>query len=187
MTGGADLPRTARGRGLVLIGLRRAGKSTVGRALAAALGRPFCDVDDLVLARTGRTPAAWIRDAGVEAFRDVEVEAVRAAVAAPGAVIAAGGGTPLRAENRERLRAHGVVVYLRTDARTSARRAASDAAPESRPALSGAAAAEEPYLLYVERDDAYRAFADAIVDAAPPVERVVAACLALRGVGTGVD
>lgn len=177
----------SRGTGRVLVGLRRAGKTLVGRSLAAALGRPFVDVDALVLERTGRTSAAWIRDAGLAAFREAEAEAVRAAASVAGAVIATGGGSPLREDNRAALAAGGRVIYLRLDPWTAARRAAEDPDAASRPPLAVGSARDEAFALFVERDATYRAFADAIVDASPAVERVVAACVALRGVAPGFD
>ena len=48
--------------GVVLIGLRRAGKTTVGRQLAEGLGLPFVDLDDVIAERAGRPVADIIAD-----------------------------------------------------------------------------------------------------------------------------
>jgi shikimate kinase len=166
--------------GVALIGLRRAGKTTVGRALASALGRPFVDTDLLILERTGRAPAEWIARFGLAAFREVERGAVAAAVVAPGAVVATGGGAPLLPANRARLRSHGKVLYLRADPRTLLDRAAADADPAARPPLGGPAH-DEPFRLHVERHPTYMDCCDAVVDAERPVADVVAACLRALG------
>jgi shikimate kinase len=179
MTGAADLLE-ARGPGLALIGLRRAGKSTVGRALATRHATPFVDLDALIAARTGRTAGEWIRERGPEAFRQAEADALAAAAEDETALIATGGGTPLREENRLRLHRHGTILYLRADPWILARRAA-EGERDERPVIGDGTLADEPFRLFVERDDLYRDFCDAVIDAGRPVEEVVATCLALVG------
>ena len=66
---------------ILLIGMMGAGKTSVGRALAARLGRPFLDNDALVLARTGREPADI--DATDERVAQVIKAAVQEAKDAP--------------------------------------------------------------------------------------------------------
>ena len=97
---------------IVLCGMPGAGKSAAGREIALRLGRPFISTDDLVTEMTGRTPEKWILEEGETAFRDAEEEAVRLAVLTPGAVIALGGGTVLREDNRRRIRQIGRVYRL---------------------------------------------------------------------------
>lgn len=98
-------------RHLVLIGMMGVGKSTVGRALARALGRPFLDSDDAVEARSGRTVADIFAADGEAAFRAVEAEVMAALLDDPRpSVIAAAGGSVLDAGTRERLRSAGTVV-----------------------------------------------------------------------------
>lgn len=97
---------------LVLIGLPGVGKTTVGRALARQLGRPFWDSDEEIEKKTGCTPEDWILRDGEAAFRAVEAETVRALAGKRGAVLAVGGGAVLDRENRMALRAGGEVICL---------------------------------------------------------------------------
>ena len=83
-------------RRIVLTGFMGAGKSTVGRILAARLRWPFLDIDSLITAEHGRTVAQIFADHGEEHFRRLEFEAI-ARVLDPAheysqAVIALGGG-----------------------------------------------------------------------------------------------
>ncbi|MFM8387164.1 MAG: type I 3-dehydroquinate dehydratase [Planctomycetia bacterium] len=147
-------PRTS----VSLVGLRGAGKSTVGRALAQRLGRPFVDLDEEVLRQTGRSSAAWIERAGLEAFRSVEAQALARLEGRRGLVVATGGGVLERRENAARLRALGPVAWLDATAGLCADRVAQDASP--RPLLAGAGSRlEEAQQLKARRDPHYAAVA----------------------------
>ncbi len=104
-------------RHLVLVGMMGAGKSTIGRALAAQLGRPLLDSDDMVVERAGRSVREIWNDDGEDRFRQLEAEALRDALAAEEpSVIAAAGGIVLREENRELLKRADIdVVWLLAD------------------------------------------------------------------------
>ncbi|HWP34554.1 MAG TPA: shikimate kinase, partial [Thermodesulfobacteriota bacterium] len=93
------------GRNLVLVGLMGAGKSAVGRALAARLGRPFVDTDALVEARAGRPIPAIFAAGGEAAFRALEREVVAEVASRGGQVIATGGGAVVDPASRAALRA----------------------------------------------------------------------------------
>ena len=97
---------------LVLIGMPGSGKTTVGRILAARLGKEFIDLDELTARRVGRTPDAIIREDGERFFRDCETGAAFAAAARTGAVIATGGGCVLRDINMDALRRNGVICMI---------------------------------------------------------------------------
>ena len=97
---------------IVLIGMPSSGKTTVGRALAAATGRDFIDLDEEIVKAAGRDIPSIFREAGENAFRDMESDAVCAASKRSGAVIATGGGAILRKENVFRLKQNGVLVFL---------------------------------------------------------------------------
>jgi shikimate kinase len=97
---------------LVLIGLMASGKTTVGRLLAKALGRPFVDADLEVEARTGRSIPDIFATDGEAVFRDLEAEAIADLCRRDGLVIATGGGAVLRPANREALRRSGLVFWL---------------------------------------------------------------------------
>ena len=66
---------------MALVGFMGAGKSAVGRELAAALGIPFVDTDDLIVAKAGPI-AAIFAERGEAGFRALEADVVTAAVAA---------------------------------------------------------------------------------------------------------
>jgi shikimate kinase len=96
------------------------GKTTVGRALAGRLDRPFLDSDVMIEAQTGRTVAQIFETDGEAAFRALETEVLESALGSvPPPVIAAAGGVVLSSANRGRLRdaslQGGTVVWLRAD------------------------------------------------------------------------
>ena len=103
MTGG---PR------VVLVGAMGAGKTTVGRRVAEALGVDFLDTDQMVERVAGRTVAEIFVDDGEPHFRDLERAAVAEALGAHDGVLALGGGAVLDPATRERLTGHPV-VFLR--------------------------------------------------------------------------
>lgn len=100
---------------VVLVGLPSAGKSSVGRELAAATGRDFVDLDALVEERTGRSPADWITSRGEEAFREVEARLAVECAGRDNQVIATGGGTVIDPLARYALWNSGPVVWLDAD------------------------------------------------------------------------
>lgn len=155
------------GVGLVLVGYRGTGKSTVGRLLAARTGRAFVDVDDEIVARAGKTIRAIFADSGEPAFRDIEEAVVRDLAAAnPGAILGTGGGTILREANRRALRSFGLVAWLRAEASELARRIEADAASrETRPSLTGKGVLEEISEVLTIRTPLYQEVAHVIVDA----------------------
>lgn len=105
------------GRHIVLVGMMGAGKSTVGRALAAQLGRPLFDSDAMIEARAGRTVREiWVTE-GEPAYRVIETGVLLEALADPEpAVIAAAGGVVLSAANRSALaESNALVVWLLAD------------------------------------------------------------------------
>jgi shikimate kinase len=101
---------------VTLIGFMGAGKSTVARLLGELLGLSVVEVDQLVLARSGKTSiAAIFEEQGEERFREWESEAAAELSRASDLVISVGGGLAARAGNAKHLKANGgVVVYLRT-------------------------------------------------------------------------
>lgn len=159
-------PRTS----IVLIGLRRSGKTTLGRALAAATGRTFLDTDELLLQRTGRSAAEWLRSAGEAALRAAEAELLSALVAERGSdagpcVLATGGGTVLARNAAALLPRLGRVIWLDISVATAAARATASMDEHERPLLIGRSVAEESALLHAQRAPLYAALAAARIDA----------------------
>lgn len=95
-----------------LVGPMGAGKTTVGRQLAQALGYTFVDSDHEIEARTG-ADIPWIFQVeGEEGFRRREAQAIDDLTTRPNIVLATGGGAVLNADNRALLHERGFVVYL---------------------------------------------------------------------------
>lgn len=92
---------------LVLVGPMAAGKTSVGRRVARRLGMPFIDTDKRIIAEHGQIPTIFATH-GEERFRELERDAVSAALL-EGGVVSLGGGAVADAETRDRLRAYPVV------------------------------------------------------------------------------
>lgn len=155
----------APGRNLVLIGLMGTGKTTVGRLVAAALGRPFVDTDDAVETRAGTTVAAVFAAEGERGFRAREAEEIRRVAATRGQVVAVGGGAVLDPANVTHLRSTGDLLLLDARPETLAARIADDAGGPVRPLLApGGDPATRLADLRALRDGAYRSAAAHAVD-----------------------
>ena len=149
---------------LYLVGYRGTGKTTVGRLLADALGRPFVDLDERIETDAGRSIAAIFADEGEAGFRDRETAALQAAVGAY-SIIATGGGVVLREGNRRLLKSTGFVVWLQALAEILWERIRADTLTAARrPNLTSGGLGEIVELLAV-RERFYREVADAVVDA----------------------
>ncbi|MDH4037813.1 MAG: 3-dehydroquinate synthase [Candidatus Krumholzibacteria bacterium] len=98
---------------VVLCGFMGTGKTAVGRILAASLGVPFLDTDDMVESETGMSVAEIFSRDGEARFRELESEACASINTRGGAVVATGGGILLREENARRLASLGQMVLLR--------------------------------------------------------------------------
>ena len=107
---------------IVVIGFMGAGKTSVGRLVARALGREFVDTDLMIERSTRMTIAELFQREGELSFRRREMAAIDRAISVPGRVIAVGGGAVLSAENRTALKQAGLLVYLRATPETLAGR-----------------------------------------------------------------
>jgi shikimate kinase len=168
---------------IILMGYRCSGKTSAGRHLAALLGRPFFDTDELIRHRTGKTIEAIVAERGWPAFRDAERGVIRNLALLDGGVIASGGGTFLDARNVESLKKGGFFVWLVADAATIARRLEKDqAGGNKRPSLSGEPAEMEVREILAQREPLYRRLADIAVDTTEiKADRVAEAiCAGLR-------
>lgn len=102
-------------RNIVLIGMPGSGKTTVGRMLAQLLRRPFLDLDADIEAAAGMGIPEYFSKYGEPAFRELEADRMAGAGLMHGGVIACGGGTPLREDNRLAMRQNGRVYHLVRD------------------------------------------------------------------------
>ena len=97
---------------LCLVGPMGAGKTTIGKKLAAQLGAEFIDCDDEIESRTGTTIPVIFDIEGEEGFRDREEKILEELIARTGLVLATGGGCVIREVNRTVLKKADVVIYL---------------------------------------------------------------------------
>lgn len=163
------------GEHLILIGYRGTGKTTVGRLLAARLGRPFADADERVEAAAGCPIADLFARGGEAEFRAREAAALAELCAGPPAVIATGGGAVLRESNRALLRASGFVAWLVAPPEVLwARIRADPATAARRPNLTARGGPDEVRELLAAREPLYRAAADFAADCAAASPEAVA-------------
>lgn len=147
---------------IVLTGFMGAGKTTVGRLLAARLGRAFLDSDELIVQRAGKEIAAIFAGEGAVHFRGLESKIAAELAALHNLVIATGGRLMLDPDNHAALAPGNLVLCLQADPEEIHRRLAAD--PTARPLLQTPAAAgaatpqERIAQLLRERAAAYAQF-----------------------------
>lgn len=164
-----------------LVGFMGSGKSTVARLVAAAIGRPSVDLDEVVELSSGRPVPEIFAEDGEEAFRGAETQALLSLSEQPPSVVACGGGVVLRPENRAALKRMGTVVFLSVSAAEALARIGD---VSTRPLLSGAGGALAATALLAAREGLYRSVADVVVDTEgrTPDEVAEAVVAALGGV-----
>ncbi|MDB5861030.1 MAG: shikimate kinase [Ramlibacter sp.] len=159
------------------------GKTTVGRQLGRRLRLPFFDSDHAIEERLGCSIRDYFAQQGEDAFRDVEQEVLAELAAGPACVLATGGGSVLRAANREVLREQGHVVYLRSSPEDLYRRLRHDT---QRPLLQVDDPLDRLRTLHAQRDPFYREAAHFTVEtgrpSVPTLVNMIAMQLELAGV-----
>jgi len=140
----------------VLVGLMGCGKSSIGKRLARKLGIPLIDLDDCIVDKAGMSIPEIFAERGEEGFRDLESLALKEVIGQR-AVIATGGGIVMRKSNRELLRKHPPVIWLKASPKFLAKRIDGDT---NRPLIAAGdtlkrlkALAEIRYPLYEECSD----------------------------------
>ncbi len=149
---------------LVLVGPMGAGKSSIGRRLAARFGAVFVDVDHEIEVRTGASIPMIFECEGEAGFRARERAVLAQILAGSGQVIATGGGAVLDTGNRAAMRAHGFVVHMHADVDTQLARLARD---RTRPLLAGDDRSDVLRRLAVERAPLYADAAHLRFDTGP--------------------
>ncbi len=154
------LPDTLTGRSIALVGLMGAGKTSIGRRLAARLGLPFRDADTEIELAAGCTIPEIFDRYGEPAFRDGERRVIRRLLAGDPMVVAFGGGAFMDPDTRAIAREEAVTVWLRCSLPTLVRRVATR---DNRPLLANGDAEGTLRRLMDIRHPVY-AEADVIVD-----------------------
>jgi shikimate kinase/3-dehydroquinate synthase len=157
---GATLPAGLAGRSVVLVGLMGAGKTSIGRRIAARLGLPFRDADAEIELAAGCTIAELFERFGEPAFRDGERRVIRRLLLGEPLVLATGGGAYMDGDTRAIVRSEAVCVWLRVKLPILARRVA---LRSHRPLLRNADPAAVLERLMAARHPTY-AEADIVVD-----------------------
>jgi len=147
---------------IVLIGFMGSGKTTVGIRLSYRLRKSIEDTDKLIERRQKRTIREIFEQDGEDSFRELETELLREAVLKmKNQIVSVGGGTPIKEENRALLKQLGTVVYFRVKPETVCERLKNDT---TRPLLQCANPLERITKLLEQREEAYEACADIILD-----------------------
>jgi len=115
----ADIRRSSRRfrlkKTVALVGMMGAGKTAVGRSVAAKLGVPFLDSDaEIEAAANLSVPEIFQRD-GEAFFRKREAEVIRRLLEARRGILSTGGGAYLAQTNRDNIREKGVALWLDAD------------------------------------------------------------------------
>jgi len=111
----ADITSALGQRSVVLVGMMGAGKSTIGRRLAARLRLPFLDADIEIEAAAGMSIPDIFEIHGEPHFRDGEARVIARLLDSGPAVLATGGGAFMREEARNRVRDKAVSIWLKAD------------------------------------------------------------------------
>ena len=147
---------------VVLIGYRGAGKSTVGKIVAARLGRVLVSTDAEIVKLSGQTIPDIVEQHGWEYFRDLESKVCQELAGRNGLVIDTGGGAILRPRNVELLKETGRLFWLTASVSTITERIGHDT---QRPSLTGVKSfVDEIQDVLRERTPKYQAAGDYILE-----------------------
>ena len=159
-------------RNIILIGPMGSGKSTIGNIIARRLHREFQDSDHFIEERTGVDIARIFDIEGEQGFRDRESNALNELLGQNDRVIATGGGSILREENRQLLKQKGYIIFLDTSVNQQLHRLRRD---KKRPLLQTENPRERLEILLAERRPIYLDLADLAVKTDKRVARRLAA------------
>lgn len=176
---------------LFLVGPMGAGKTTVGKALAEALGSRFLDHDDLIVHLAGCSIPEIFKEHGEPYFRQFEHDCLDASLTGTDAVfsaekkvpllplpahavVAGGGGIAGRADNRELIRQNSVCIYLHLEVEEQYQRVKDDT---NRPMIHVSDIKGRLNELFLQRDPQWREIADLIINTNDTVDNIVARCI----------
>jgi shikimate kinase len=165
-------------RSVVLVGMMGAGKSTIGRRLAARLRLPFLDADIEIEAAASMSIPDIFSTHGEQYFRDGEARVIARLLDSGPAVIATGGGAFMREETRKRIAGKAVSIWLKADLDVIMKRVKRRA---DRPLLQTEDPTATVARLLEAREPVYQSADLTILSRDVPHERIVDECMdALR-------
>ncbi|WP_272669885.1 shikimate kinase AroL [Providencia sp. PROV060] len=156
-----------------IIGPRGSGKTTIGKKFAESKGYQFVDTDKLILEKAGKSIAEIVEQHGWDYFRQLETDVLKS-ITQSDMIVSTGGGLVLAEENQQIMRNNGTVIYLNTRPEVLAKRLAAEPQADQRPSLTGKSLVEEIEEVMQQREPIYRATAHHIIDAAQPVDDIIA-------------
>jgi shikimate kinase len=183
----AEIAAALGSRSIVLVGMMGAGKSTIGRRLAARLRLPFVDADMEIEAAAGMSIPDIFETHGEPHFRDGEARVIARLLDSGPNVLATGGGAFMREETRARIGSKAVSIWLKADADIIMKRVKRRA---DRPLLQTADPAATVGRLIEEREPVYQGADITIWSRDVPHEKIVDECMEalhawLRNAGAG--
>jgi shikimate kinase len=170
----AEISAALSKRCVVLIGMMGAGKSTIGRRMAARLRLPFVDADTEIEAAAGMSIPDIFETHGEPHFRDGEARVIARLLDNGPAVIATGGGAFMREETRGRIRDKAVSIWLKADAEVIMKRVRRRS---DRPLLQNADPEGTVSRLLDEREPVYATADLTILSRDVPHDKIVEECL----------
>lgn len=162
-------------RPIALVGMLGAGKTTVGRRLAAALSLPFYDADSEIERAAGMSVSDLFARHGEESFRRGEAQVIERLLTGPPMVLATGGGALTTESTRHLMKDRAISIWIRADVDTLVKRATRRA---TRPLLQTGDPKETISRLLEARTPFYAAADIAIDSRAGGHARTVAAIIA---------
>ena len=164
---------------LILVGLPGAGKTTVGRAVAAKLGRSFLDFDDEIERREGMPISQIFGAKGEHGFRALELRLTKELAKTSGMIVAPGGGWISQPEAIALVRPPATIVYLRLRPETALARLGPQR--NTRPLLMGPDPLGALKKLLGERGPAYETADQTVNSELLSLQGVIDAVVALTG------
>jgi shikimate kinase len=163
-------------RHLILVGLPGSGKSTVGKLVAEALGAKVIDIDGLLSRQMGMPILQIFGMVGEAKFREMERDAVNAAVGGDPCMIVPGGGWAAQPGQLDAAKQSCLTIYLKCQAATATKRSEQG---EARPLLASVDPGQKMRALLQEREPFYLQAHHQVNAESVPAEAVAAEVMAL--------
>ena len=148
------------GNRIILVGFSTTGKSKAGRIISQRLGWELVDIDDTIVAASGKPIDDIFAHEGEKRFREIERDILQKACKKEKVIIACGGGAVIDPSHRDLMRKSGVVICLEAQPKTIYERLRTNDTDAVRPLLSGPDQLKRIETLKESRQYYYNAVAD---------------------------